>query len=126
MISPKWEVLMAVFALVGAVSLPTTAFAQEEVDSSQNADVDIERNNEIVQENRQFQEACIGVAGPANIDDGDVIDIESNNRAEVEQGPNVCQVAQSQEATNAAAIVDESDNDFDVLGIIVGWASSAG
>jgi hypothetical protein len=106
MISPKWAILMAAFALVGVVSLPTTAFAQD--DESQNAEVDIERNNEIEQSIEQSQEACTNEA-EVSLSDDDVVDIGGDNEAEVEQS-NDCIVVQNQEATNTAVIVDESVN----------------
>ena len=52
MISPKWAVLATAFALVGVVSPPSTAVALLEEngdDESQNAEVKVERNNEIEQ-----------------------------------------------------------------------------
>jgi hypothetical protein len=121
MISPKWAVLVAAFALVGAVSLPTTAFAQDFMgddgdDESQNASVEIERNNEIEQSIEQEQEACTNEA-EVSLSDDDVVDIGGDNEAEVEQS-NECEVDQSQEATNEAAILDFSENTFDVQQIL--------
>jgi hypothetical protein len=121
MISPKLAILLATMAVVGAGAIPmaSMALAQE-----QEADVNIERNNEISQSIEQSQEACTNEA-EASVSDNDIVDIGGENEAEVEQF-NFCDIEQSQTATNTAAIVDESINDFDVLGIIVGWASSAG
>jgi hypothetical protein len=112
MISPKWAILVAAFAVVGIVSLPGNAFAQEGDDESQNAEVDIERNNEIEQSIEQEQEACTNEA-EVSLSDDDVVDIGGENEAEVEQS-NFCLVEQNQEATNNAAIVDESENTFDI------------
>lgn len=111
MILPKLAVLVAAFALVGAITVPTTALAQD-VDESQNAEVDIERNNEIEQSIEQEQEACTNEA-EVSISDDDVIGIGGENEAEVEQS-NDCIVVQNQEATNTAVIVDESVNVPDV------------
>jgi hypothetical protein len=110
MISPKWAILVAAFALVGVVSLPGTAFAQD--DESQNAETEIERNNSIEQSIEQSQEACTNEAEVETSDD-DGFDIGGDNSVEVFQG-NECDVTQSQEATNEAAIVDESTNDISV------------
>jgi hypothetical protein len=116
MILPKWALLVAAFALVGVVSLPGTAFANlmEDPgdDESQNAEVEIERNNEIEQSIEQSQEACTNEA-EVSLSDDDFFDIGGENEAEVEQ-ENFCIVDQNQEATNNAAIVDESENNFDI------------
>jgi hypothetical protein len=116
MISPKWAVLVAAFALVGVVSLPGTAFAylMEDPgdDESQNASVEIERNNKIEQSIEQEQEACVNEA-EVSVSDDDFVDIFGENEAEVDQ-VNVCDVDQSQTAENNAAIVDDSENDFDI------------
>jgi hypothetical protein len=117
MISPKWAVLMAAFALVGVVSLPTTAFAQDGGDDeSQNAEVDIERNNEIEQSIEQSQEACTNEAEVETSDD-DFVDIFGDNSVSVGQA-NVCEVEQNQSAENAAAIEDNSENTIDVQQIL--------
>jgi hypothetical protein len=110
MISPKWAALMAAFTLVGAVSIPTTAFAQEEVDESQNAEVDIERNNQISQSIEQSQEACTNEA-EVSVSDDDEEQEGGVNSASVSQG-NKCIITQTQTATNNAAIVDNSVNTF--------------
>jgi hypothetical protein len=116
MISPKWAVLVAAFALVGLVSLPGTAFAylleDPGDDESQNASVEIERNNEIEQSIEQEQEACVNEA-EVSVSDDDFVDIFGENEAEVDQ-VNVCDVDQRQTAENNAAIVDDSENDFDI------------
>jgi hypothetical protein len=112
MISPKWAILVLAFAVVGVVSLPGNAFAQEGDDESQNAEVDIERNNEIEQSIEQEQEACTNEA-EVSLSDDDFFDIGGENEAEVEQS-NDCFVIQNQEAENNAAIVDESENSFDI------------
>jgi hypothetical protein len=121
MISPKWAVLMAAFALVGVVSLPGTAYATAIMedpgdDESQNAEVEIERNNEIEQSIEQSQEACTNEA-EVSLSDDDVIGIGGDNEAEVEQS-NECEVDQNQEAENNAVIEDFSTNDFDVQQIL--------
>jgi hypothetical protein len=118
MISPKWAVLVAAFALVGAITVPTTALAQD--DFSQNAEVDIERNNEIEQSIEQSQEACTNEAEVSLSDDDEVQIGDNENEAEVEQS-NECVVTQSQTATNTAAIVDDSENSFDVQGFLIGF-----
>ena len=117
MISPKWAVLMAAFALVGTITLPTTALAQD--DESQNAEVDIERNNEISQSIEQSQEACTNEA-EVSVSDDDVIDIGGENEAEVEQG-NFCIVEQNQNAQQGSAIVDESVNTFELTKDIINF-----
>ncbi len=108
MISPKLAVLMATIAFVGAglaVSpvLPT-AYAQE-------ADVEVERNNEIEQEIEQEQEACTNEAKAKVSDDDDFDILGGDNTASVTQS-NDCIVVQGQTATNTAAIVDASTNDI--------------
>jgi hypothetical protein len=115
MISPKWAVLMAAFALVGTITVPSTAFAQ--VDESQNAEVDIERNNEISQSIEQSQEACTNEA-QVSISDDDEEQEGGVNSASVSQS-NECDVTQTQTATNNAAIVDDSENTFDVQQAII-------
>jgi hypothetical protein len=112
MISPKWAILVAAFAIVGVVSLPGNAFAQEGDDESQSASVEIERNNEIEQSIEQEQEACTNEA-EVSLSDDDVVDIGGENEAEVDQS-NFCFVEQSQEANNVAAIEDNSENTFDI------------
>jgi hypothetical protein len=116
MMSPKLAIFVAAFALVGAIAIPTTAFAQD--DESQNAAVEIERNNEIEQSIEQSQEACTNEA-EAVIDDEDVVDVGGENSIEQNQA-NVCTVEQSQSAENNAAIEDNSENNFDVQSIITG------
>ena len=116
MISPKWAILVAAFAIVGVVSLPGNVFAQEGDDESQNASVEIERNNEIEQSIKQEQEACTNEA-EVKLSDDDVVDIGGDNEAEAEQS-NFCIVEQSQEATNNAAIIDDSENTFDINQIL--------
>jgi hypothetical protein len=110
MISPKWAVLVAAFALVGAISIPPTAFAQ------QSAETEIERNNEISQSIEQSQEACTNEAD-AEIDDEDVIDIGGDNSVSQDQ-ENDCDVTQDQDATNAAVVVDDSENEIGVGQVI--------
>jgi hypothetical protein len=119
MISAKLAVLMAAFALVGSViAVPTNAFAfpvlEEDgtTDESQNAEVEIERNNEIEQSIEQSQEACTNEA-EVSVSDDDVVDIGGENEAEVEQS-NECVVDQSQSAANVASIDDNSINVVDV------------
>jgi hypothetical protein len=115
MILPKLAVLVAAFALVGAITVPTTALAQD--DESQNAEVEIERNNEIEQSIEQEQEACTNEA-QVSVSDDDEIDIGGDNEAEVEQS-NECDITQTQSASNTAAIVDDSENTFDVQQAII-------
>jgi hypothetical protein len=108
MISPKLAVLMATMAFVGTglafTPAVNTAFAQE-------ADVEVERNNEIDQEIKQEQEACTN-EGKAKVSDDDFVDIlGGDNTATVDQS-NTCLVVQTQEAANTAAIVDASTNDI--------------
>jgi hypothetical protein len=115
MISPKWAVLVAAFALVGVVSLPSNAFALLEEngdDESQNASVEIERNNEIEQSIEQSQEACTNEA-EVELSDDDYVDIGGENEVEVDQ-ENECNVDQDQDAANVASIEDNSVNEFDI------------
>src|SRR5918998_2431472 len=119
MISAKLAVLMAAFALVGSViAVPTNAFAfpvlEEDgtTDESQNAEVEIERNNEIEQSIEQSQEACTNEA-EVSVSDDDGIDIGGENEVSVEQS-NECDVTQSQNAANVATIDDDSENTFDI------------
>ena len=112
---------MAAFALVGVVSLPGTAYATAIIedpgdDESQNAAVEIERNNEIEQSIEQEQEACTNEA-EVSLSDDDEVDLFGDNEAEAEQ-LNVCDVDQSQTAENNAAIEDNSENTFDVQQIL--------
>jgi hypothetical protein len=115
--SPKLAIFVAAFALVGAITVPTTAFAQD--DESQNAEVNIERNNEISQSIEQSQEACTNEAEVETSDDEDVVDVGGENSIEQNQA-NVCTVEQSQSAENNAAIEDNSENNLDVQSIISG------
>jgi hypothetical protein len=109
MISPKLAILMATMAVIGAGALPMAPLALAQ---DQEADVEIERNNEISQSIEQSQEACTNEAD-VSVSDDDEIDIGSENEVEVEQ-VNDCVVTQTQTATNTAAIVDESTNDIDI------------
>ena len=96
-------------------SKPSTAFALLEEngdDESQNASVEIERNNEIEQSIEQEQEACTNEAEVEASDD-DKVDIFGDNELEVEQ-ENECDVTQTQNAANVASIEDNSVNDFDI------------
>ena len=88
---------MAAFTLVGVIGLPATAFADR-------VDVEIERNNEIDQEIGQEQEACTN-------------ELEGELSGEAEQF-NFCDVTQTNSATNEAAIIDESDNTYDLESIL--------
>ena len=106
MISPKLAVLMATMAFVGTglAFTPVVSYAQE-------AEVEVERNNEIEQEISQEQEACTN-EGKAKVSDDDFVDIlGGDNTATVDQS-NTCLVVQTQEASNTAAIVDASTNDI--------------
>ena len=107
MISPKLAVLMATMAFVGtglafSPGLNTAVYAQE-------ADVEVERNNEIEQEISQEQEACTN-EGKAKVSDDDGVEVlGGDNTASVTQ-TNDCIVFQGQSATNTAAIADFSSN----------------
>jgi hypothetical protein len=109
MISPKLAILIATMAVVGAGAIPMApmALAQE-----QEADISIERNNEISQSIEQSQEVCTNEA-EASVSDNDIVDIGGENEAEVSQA-NVCEVDQTQAASNTAAVVDESVNNIDI------------
>lgn len=96
-------------------SKPSTAFALLEEngdDESQNASVEIERNNEIEQSIEQEQEACTNEAEVEASDD-DEVDIFGDNELEVGQ-ENECDVTQTQTAANVASIEDNSVNTFDI------------
>jgi hypothetical protein len=110
MISPKFAILMATMAVIGAGAIPMAPMALAQDDDSQS--VEIERNNEIEQSIKQSQEACTNEA-EVELSDDDVIDIGGENEAEVEQ-ENECTVDQSQSAANVATIDDDSINAFDV------------
>jgi len=100
---------MATMAVVGAGAIPMAPMALAQ---DQDADVDIERNNSIKQSIKQSQEACTNEA-EVEVSDDDGVDIFGDNEVKVGQA-NVCDVVQAQAASNAAAIVDESTNDFDI------------
>jgi hypothetical protein len=118
MISPKLAVLMATFAMIGvgltaSTPLASATILMEDPSEDQNASVDIERNNEIDQSIDQEQEACTNEA-EVSVSDDDFVQVGDNeNEAEVEQ-ENDCFVDQDQDATNTAAIVDSSENTFDI------------
>ena len=110
MISPKLAILMATMAVIGAagaIPMAPMALAQD-----QEAEIDIERNNEISQSIEQKQDVCANRA-ELEIDDDDFLGLLGNNRASL-SAENICLVDQSQEATNTAAIVDNSDDTFDI------------
>ena len=111
---------MATMAVVGAGALPMAPMAAAvlmgEEDPEQEAEVEIERNNEISQSIKQEQEACTNEA-EVEINDDDGVDIFGDNEVEVGQA-NVCDVTQAQAAENAAAIVDSSENTFDIQQIL--------
>src|SRR5918997_1320198 len=109
-ISPKFAILMATMAVIGAGAIPMAPMALAQDDDSQS--VEIERNNEIEQSIKQSQEACTNEA-EVELSDDDVIDIGGENEAVVEQ-ENECTVDQSQSAANVASIDDDSFNVFDV------------
>jgi len=98
---------MAVIGAAGAIPMAPMALAQD-----QEAEIDIERNNEISQSIEQKQDVCANRAELA-IDDDDFLGLLGNNRVSL-SAENICLVDQSQEATNTAAIVDNSDNTFDI------------
>ena len=103
---------MATFAMIGigaAGALPMAA-------AQQASEVDVERNNEIDHEIKQKQEACTNQAD-VNLSDDDGVDIVGDNEAEAEQ-ENFCTVTQTQGASNAAGITDNSDNDVDLESIL--------
>ena len=102
---------MATMAMLGVGLTAATPLAPVYA-QDQDADVDIERDNSIRQSIEQEQEACTNEA-EVEVDDDDFVDIAGENEAEVEQENN-CIVAQGQTATNTAAIVDFSTNDFDI------------
>src|ERR671915_1852872 len=106
MISAKLAVLMDAFAFPVLEEDGTT-------DESQNAEVEIERNNEIEQSIEQSQEACTNEA-EVSVSDDDGIDIGGENEVSVEQS-NECDVTQSQNAANVGSIVDNSENTFDII-----------
>jgi len=120
MISAKLAILMATMAVIGAGALPMAPMAAAtfmgEEDPEQEAEVEIERNNEISQSIKQEQEACTNEA-EVEINDDDGVDIFGDNEVEVGQA-NVCDVTQAQAAENAAAIVDSSENTFDIQQIL--------
>ena len=99
MISPKLAVLMATMAMIGigTGALPTAAALQA-------SEIEIERNNDLEQSIEQEQSACTN-------------EVEGELSGEVEQD-NFCEVDQTQTADNGAAIVDFSDNDFDLESIL--------
>ena len=115
MISGKLVALMAAIAFiatgVGGLTGPTTAaFAdyyekdgKNDKNGNNNFEVDIERNNEIEQE----QEACTNeVEVEAGGDQIALVNADQNNE---------CEVDQNQEAV----IVDFSENAFDIAGLLV-------
>lgn len=108
--SAKLAVIMASMAIIGAITVPTTVFAQE--GESQNADGDIKRNYEIEQSVEQEQKAC-AIGASAEIGDDDFVGIAGNNRASLSQ-ENICLANQSQDASNSAVIADSSDNTVNV------------
>jgi hypothetical protein len=110
MISPKFAILMATIAVIGAGAIPMAPMALAQDDDSQS--VEIERNNEIEQSIKQSQKACTNDA-EVELSDDDVIDIGGENEAEVDQENN-CIVDQDQSAANVASIDDDSINVFDV------------
>ena len=121
MISPKLAILMATMAVVGAGALPIAPMALADNNDPRDGDddsqsVDIERNNSIRQSIDQEQEACTNEA-EVSVSDDDVVDIGGENEAEVEQS-NECDVEQEQEAENNAAIIDLSENEFDIEQIL--------
>ena len=111
---------MATMAVIGAGALPmapmAAATAIADPSGDQEAEVEIERNNEISQSIKQEQEACTNEA-EVEINDDDGVDIFGDNEATVGQA-NVCDVTQAQAAENAAAIVDSSENTFDIQQIL--------
>jgi len=121
MISPKLAILMATMAVIGAGAIPMAPMAAAtavigDPSEDQEAEVEIERNNEISQSIKQEQEACTNEA-EVEINDDDGVDIFGDNEVEVGQA-NVCDVTQAQAAENAAAIEDSSENTFDIQQIL--------
>ena len=102
---------MGAMAIIGAITVTTTAFAQN--GESQNADVDIERNNEIEQSVEQEEKAGANDAS-AEIDDDDFDGIAANNRAKCLSQQNICLADPSQEASNTAVIADSRYNTISV------------
>jgi hypothetical protein len=115
MISAKLAVLIATMAVIGAGAIPMAPMA---LSQEQEAEVEVERNNEISQSIEQSQEACTNEA-EVEVSDDDAIDIGGENEAEVEQ-VNICDVTQAQSAANVATIDDDSENTFDIQGSIIG------
>ena len=107
MISAKLIALMATMAVIGAGAIPMAPMALAQ---DQEADVEIERNNEIEQEIDQEQEACTNEA-VTQVADSDVVDIGGENSVDVEQS-NDCDVTQTQSAANVGSIEDNSRNEF--------------
>ena len=101
MISAKLVVLMATMAMIGVGLTGATPLAM----AQQSSEVDIKRNNEIEQSIEQEQEACTNIAGTFIPGGGVLSQVQSND----------CVVVQNQEATNNAAIVDNSENIMPII-----------
>jgi len=117
MISPKLAVLMAAMTLVGIGTVVGSPLAYAVTNNGgDSVAVDVERNNELEQENEQSQEACTNEL-EAELSDNDLIDIGGDNEVEADQ-ENDCAVVQDQDAANEGAILDFSENDFDLETIL--------
>ena len=117
MISPKLAVLMAAMTLVGIGTVVGSPLAYAVTSNGgDSVAVDVERNNELEQENEQSQEACTNEL-EAELSDNDLIDIGGDNEVEADQ-ENDCLVFQDQDAENNGAILDFSTNDFDLETIL--------
>ena len=105
MISPKLAVLMAAMTLVGIGTVVGSPLAYAVTSNGgDSVAVDVERNNELEQENEQSQEACTN-------------ELEAGGSVEADQF-NFCDVDQTQTGTNAGAIEDFSINDFELESIL--------
>ena len=108
MMSPKLAVLMTTLALVGAVSPALAAATSDRGDDDPSNSVSVERNNSIKQSNDIEQYACTNEQdNEAENEGGDQVAVVSGGNQD-----NDCVVVQGAEASNDAAIVDQSTNDI--------------
>jgi hypothetical protein len=115
MISAKLVVLMATMAMIGVGLTGATplAMAQQSSDGTDGGSIIIlpditwiiDRNNEIEQSIEQDQEACTNIAGTFIPGGGVLSQVQSND----------CVAVQNQEATNNAAIEDNSVNIMPII-----------
>ncbi len=93
---------MATMTLIGA-GVPTAVFADEE-DNGDTRSIVIERNNQLLQNIEQEQEACTNEVEAEESGDGDnVVFADQDNN---------CAVVQTQTAANLGTITDFSTNDI--------------